>query len=605
MSFNLTANACSHLTLADMEDDIFQSPVTLQVLSTKKVPQSKSVQAQDRYRIILSDGIHYIQAMLATQLNTLVDEETVTKNTVVIVEKMTCSIVQERRLIVVLEVRVLGTPSEKIGSPISLNKADDTPAPAQGISNASTSEISRPQQPQQKQSGQPQRTGSNGKSNWHPIEGLSPYQNTWTIKARCTHKSDIKTWSNQRGEGKLFNVTLMDETGEIRGTAFNTVADDLYSKFEEGKVYYVSKARVNLAKKMFSNLANDYELGFERNTVVEECLETTGLPMVKYNFVPLAGLEDIAKDATCDVIAIVKEVGTVSEIVSKATSRATKKRELTLVDQSNYSVRLTLWGKQAEQYQHENEQPVIAFKGVKVGDFGGRSLSMVSSSMMSVNPDMEEAFSLRGWYDNEGKESTFQAHNRGSAAGGSAGGFNRSQIRSLLEVKESEMGLSDKTEYFSTRATIMHIKSDNIAYPACQNEGCNKKVVENGKQWRCEKCDQNFDSPSYRYIISMAVADWSGQAWLSGFNEVGQMIFDMSADALMAKKNEDDSHFNAIMHRVNGATYNFSCRAKQDSYNDTVRVRYGISRINKLDYKEECNALLDLLNTPWASRSVA
>ncbi len=31
------------------------------------------------------------------------------------------------------------------------------------------------------------------------------------------------------------------------------------------------------------------------------------------------------------------------------------------------------------------------------------------------------------------------------------------------------------------------------------------------------------------------MADWSGQAWLNGFNEVGQMIFDMSADALMAK----------------------------------------------------------------------
>ncbi|KAK0482537.1 hypothetical protein IW261DRAFT_1468227 [Armillaria novae-zelandiae] len=601
MSYNLTTNACSRLTLSNMDDEIFQSEVTLQVLSTKKVPQSKG--AQDRYRIILSDGVHYIQAMLATQLNSLVDEEKVTKNTVLLVEKMTCSIVQERRLIVVLEVQVLGTPAEKIGNPASLNKADDTPAPAQGTSNASTAEPPHAQQP--KQPAQPQRTGSGGKSNWHPIEGLSPYQNTWTIKARCTHKSDMKTWSNTRGEGKLFNVTLMDETGEIRGTAFNAVADDLYSKFEEGKVYYVSKARVNLAKKMFSNLANDYELAFERNTVIEECLETTGLPMVKYTFVSLAGLEDIAKDATCDVIAIVKECGIVSEIMSKATSRTTKKRELTLVDQSSYSVRLTLWGKQAEQYQYESEQPVIAFKGVRVGDFGGRSLSMVSSSIMSVNPDMEEAFTLRGWYDGEGQSSTFQAHSRGGAAGASGGGFNRSQMRSLLEVKESEMGQSDKTEYFSTRATIMHIKSDNIAYPACQNESCNKKVIESNNAWRCEKCEQSFDSPSYRYIISMAVADWSGQAWLNGFNEVGQMIFDMSADALMAKKNDGDAQFNAIMHRANGATYNFSCRAKQDSYNDTVRVRYGISRISKLDYKEECNALLDLLNTPWASRPAA
>jgi len=35
-------------------------------------------------------------------------------------------------------------------------------------------------------------------------------------------------------------------------------------------VYFVSKARVNLAKKKFSNLSNDYELSFEKNTEIEE-----------------------------------------------------------------------------------------------------------------------------------------------------------------------------------------------------------------------------------------------------------------------------------------------------------------------------------------------
>lgn len=114
------------------------------------------------------------------------------------------------------------------------------------------------------------RGGGGSRSSIYPIEGLSPYQNNWTIKARVTQKSDMKTWSNARGEGKLFNVTLMDESGEIRATAFNLVADDLYPRLEEGKVYYISKARVNLAKKKFSNLANDYELALEKNTEIEE-----------------------------------------------------------------------------------------------------------------------------------------------------------------------------------------------------------------------------------------------------------------------------------------------------------------------------------------------
>ncbi|KAJ8507485.1 hypothetical protein ONZ45_g10141 [Pleurotus djamor] len=623
MSHQLTAGICARLqNPSPGDEDLFNQPCTLQLLSVKKVTigsaSAPTTTTNERYRVIISDGTHYVQAMLATQLNNLVLDGVIGKNTIVILDKMTSNCVQGKRLIIVLALRVIAKDTPKIGEPKALEPSGNGAPSSAAAPKASSPMPARPLQPSNQSLPQPtaQSVPSKGGrfGSIYPIEGLSPYQNNWTIKARVLQKSDIKKWSNARGEGKLFNVTLMDDSAEIKATAFNAVADELYSKLEEGKVYYISKARVNLAKKKFSNLANDYELSLEKHTEIEECHETTNLPTIKYNFVPLSGLEELPKDSTCDVIAIVKEAGPLSEIVSKTTNRNIPKRELTLVDKSGYSVRLTLWGKQAESY-NVDDAPVIAFKGVRVGDFGGRSLSMVSSSTMNINPDIEEAFALRGWYDSYGADQSFQAHSN-AVSMGAGGGFNKAEMRNLAEVKESQLG-TDKVDYFSTRATIMHIKSDNISYPACPTQDCNKKVVQEGDSWRCEKCDKTFPRPEHRYIISMAVADWSGQAWLQGFNDVGVTIFGMPANDLVEKKvgaslqhsdfpfssplkERSESEYNAVMQKATCQTYNYACRAKQDTWNDTTRVRYGITKISHLDYKEEIASLVGLLRSPWA-----
>lgn len=44
-----------------------------------------------------------------------------------------------------------------------------------------------------------------------------------------------------------------------------------------------------------------------------------------------------------------------------------------------------------------SRQPVLAIKGARVSDFGGRSLSVLSSSTIIMNPDIPEAYKLRGW----------------------------------------------------------------------------------------------------------------------------------------------------------------------------------------------------------------
>ena len=71
----------------------------------------------------------------------------------------------------------------------------------------------------------------------------------------------------------------MDDSGEIRATAFNGAVDEFYDRLEEGKVYLISQAKVNLAKKKFNNVNNEYELALENKTVIEEvCILTRPSP---------------------------------------------------------------------------------------------------------------------------------------------------------------------------------------------------------------------------------------------------------------------------------------------------------------------------------------
>lgn len=119
---------------------------------------------------------------------------------------------------------------------------------------------------------------------------------------------------------------------------------------------------------------------------------------------------------------------------------------------------------------------------------------MMSSSVMEVNPDLPQAHSLKGWYMDGGADTTFQAY-----SGGGTGGQRPDQMRTIADAKAQTAEVSEKAEYFSIRATVMNVKPDNIAYPACQTKDCNKKVNEESNgQWRCEKCEKSYSTPEYR-----------------------------------------------------------------------------------------------------------
>ncbi|KAF2753828.1 subunit of heterotrimeric replication factor [Pseudovirgaria hyperparasitica] len=571
-----------------------------------KAMENKSGEGE-RYRIVLSDISNFIQTMMATQSNHIVTDGGLKKGSIVRLTGYNPQIVKGKKILIILDLEVLEEYGEvdKIGEPVALD-----PKPGEQVeAKAQPSAISgtnfygnKPAQPPVQQQQQPQRSlpshpsgpAAGGNTNLYPIEALSPYAHKWTIKARCTHKSDIKHWHKKTGEGKLFSVNLLDDSGEIKATGFNEQCDALYDVFQEGGVYFISSpCRVNLAKKQFSNLNNDYELSFERDTAVEKAQEQSDVPQVRFNFTSIGDLESVEKETTIDTIGVLKDVGEVSEIVSKTTNKPYNKREITLVDNSLRSVRMTLWNQSAIQFEVPLES-VIAFKGVKVSDFGGRSLSLLASGTMKVDPDIDEAHKLKGWYDAQGRQDNFQSH--ASTMGAGSGG-NRNEYKTIAQVAEEGIGMnSEKAEYFNLKATVLYVRSENFAYPACSSGDCNKKVVEvEENEWRCEKCDKSFPKPNYRYVLSFNVSDHTGQMWLSGFDDAGRLIMGMDANELMEIKNEDESKVAELLQDATCKTYNFSVRARMDTYNDQQRVRHQVQTASSLDFPRECSRLADIL----------
>ena len=481
------------------------------------------------------------------------------------------------RILIILDIEVIESLEEmdKIGEPVALTdkEVDVEPANTTIAGNGFYGNKVH-QQPAAQDRPLPSRsapTSSSSHANIYPIEGLSPYAHKWTIKARVSHKSDIRTWHKQNSEGKLFSVNLLDESGEIKATGFNEQCDQFYELFQEGSVYYISNpCRVQLAKKQFSNLPNDYELTFERDTVIEKCEDATEVPQVRYNFTNIFALQEIEKDSTIDVIGVLKDVAEVTQIVSRTTQKPFDKRELTLVDDSGYSVRLTIWGKTATAFDASPEA-IVAFKGTKVGDFGGRSLSLLSSGSMAIDPDIPEAHKLKGWYDSQGRMDSFASHS--NMAGAGAAGGQKDPLKTVAQVKEEQLGMSSENpDYFSTKGTIVYIKQDTFSYPACLSEGCNKKVTDMGDgTWRCEKCDINHPKPEHRYIMSLNVNDHTGQLWLSCFDDVGRLVMGMTADQLMELKENDTALMEKAFEEANCKAFTFKIRAKMDSFQDQQR----------------------------------
>ncbi|KAL5017372.1 hypothetical protein ScPMuIL_006961 [Solemya velum] len=614
MSMQLTTGALEGIIRGEVVD----KPL-LQVISSKKISAASSA---DRYRLLLSDGqTSYSHAMLATQLNDLMETGEIDNLCVVKVDRYLCNTIQgDRRVMILLEVSVLAKGAEvggRIGNPQQYKASDggqsapaqpkSAPTPTGNLSNKENSN-QNPNMgntassygrfsgaggstPQSKLNTGPATPG--GSTRVHTITSLTPYQNRWRIRARVTQKTGIRTWSNSRGEGKLFSVNLLDESGEIRATGFNDAVDKYYEMMEINKIYYISRGSLKTANKQYTSIQNDYEMSFNNDTVIEPCEEDVELPTLTFDFVQINALESKQPNSMIDIIGIVKTANDISTVTGRQSQKEIKKRDLQLVDQSGMVVNLTLWGNEAEAFDGSGA-PVIACKGARLSDYGGRSLSVLASSQLMINPDIREAHILRGWFDREGQNMDFSAYRN---EGGSAGAGSSANYKNFSSVKTENLGHGEKPDYFSNKATVIFMKKENCMYKACPTDSCNKKLVDQGNGlYRCEKCAQEFPSFKWRMILQTNVADYADNLWVTCFQDSAETLLGKSAQELGDLRETNEVAFDQVFQEAMFQSYSFRLRCKVETYNDESRLKTICMAATPISWQEYGRRLIDEIN---------
>ncbi|EGZ23584.1 hypothetical protein PHYSODRAFT_556228 [Phytophthora sojae] len=623
---NLTPNAVSMLYNKQTPDGF---EPWLQIIDTKKIKPASGT-GGDRYRIVLSDGTSYISGMLATQLAPMMENESLKTNYVLQLKDYLGNEVQGRRILIVLSIGDIVPAFDRIGNPQSIEGSKGAPIPAAPAASAppAASLGARPAAPVQSSFQQP--SAPVNQYNQPPaaplsyappakpapsaynrgpvvrqdpnvrlsdIQSLNPYAGgRWTIKARVTNRAPIKNWTNARGSGKLFSVDLLDARGgEIRATFFNDGVDKFYETLRPGGVFYFAGGKVKMANRRFSSVDNDYEVTFDQHSDISPAPEDGQISQMNYTFKKIAEIESVPAEANVDVIGIVRDVGQVNEITSKA-GKQLFKRDISLVDDSNAEIKCTMWNERAKEDCSSWLNQVVAIKGCRVSDYNGRSIGTMMSSSFTVNPTIPEAGHLVNWFSNGGNAAQTKSLSSGGGGfgGGSLGTFAERAV--INDIKGKQLGFGQKPDYITVKGTVNFIKHDTgVFYQACPK--CQKKVVADVAQnYTCEKCQTSYSNCENRYILSVVMLDHTGSTWTTCFNDQGKVVMNgRTADEIGELRDTNPTLYESTFKEALFKQYVCRLRVKAENVQEELRVKAGVVNLEPVNFVQESKDLLQAI----------
>ncbi|GIL48308.1 hypothetical protein Vafri_4587 [Volvox africanus] len=577
-----------------------------------------------KHRCILSDGSANIRGILASQFADLVASGELSNGCLVKIKTFVTNSVGNEDVLLVTDLTVAapGNGCQPMEADIALTCHNATPeASSKGrtaglghwAKENSTPMLSPPTDfKANKTPGQSGPTGrtpmSGGYRNYHKIAQLHPYDSNWCIKAKLERKAPLRSMNIRGSDVKILTVDLVDDTGQvIQGTFWRGAAERFAEQMVEGKVYVIHKFKVKPADKKYSSVKADYQIDFMDSTDVSEAADQdTSAMNAAVEITPIDLLpRRVGARAPVDVIGVVLALGSLGTVKRKADSSELPRRDVTLGDMSCKSVVVTLWGDNAHafagQLEGQEGKAVLQVTHVRVTDFNGCSVSSLTKSVVTLNPEGHAATQLLTWYstaDMSPDRFTPVGQDLPGTRGvsnGSGAVPSRERFFTLKDVAgvTPESLLDDKANFQAVTACVAMINSEQQMYYLANPEN-GRKVVDQGGGQYAEADGRMVERPEHRYVLSVKLADHTGEAVVQLFNKEAEAVMGMKADELAALK-DAGSGFAAALRSAQWRPWSVVVMSKAREYNGERRVRHTAHKVDTLDWVTEGQRLVTLI----------
>lgn len=154
-------------------------------------------------------------------------------------------------------------------------------------------------------------------------------------------------------------------------------------------------------------------------------------------------------------------------------------------------------------------------------------------------------------------------------------------FKTIDEIKQSK-GVSDNYTVYGHLGSIYKAHDpDYIAYRACPNSYCRRKIHETdeNEDFYCKHCKNSFKDCNFSYNFKLEILDSTGALRVKAFDLVGQSIFERPANAFINDPNLAD----LVILPIN-IEFEMTITARMD--NNTKEINYILHNIKEIEPKD-------------------